>query len=84
MLLSDADFLPTTEKAIKTLMNNNVGVGVAGKGKENLFRCLPEKGVEAEWYWENRTTRMLMLHRLSDGTGELAQEMYYLHVEPKQ
>ena len=82
-LLSDADFLPATEKAIKTLMKNNVGGGEDGKGKENLFKCLPEKGVEAEWYWENETTRMLMLHRLSDGTDGPAQEKYYLHIEPK-
>lgn len=81
-LLSDADFLPTTKKAIKTLMENNVGEGQDGKGKENLFKCLPEKGVTAEWYWENKTTHMLMLHRLYDDTGELAQEIYYLHVEP--
>lgn len=83
-LLSDADFIPTTEKAIKTLMENNIGAGQDGKGKENLFKCLPEKGVEAEWYWENKTTRMLMLHKISDGIDELAQEYYYLHVEPKQ
>lgn len=82
-LLSDADFLPATEKAIKTLMKNNVGGGEDGKGKENLFKCLPGKGVEAEWYWENETTRMLMLHRLSDGTNGPAQEKYYLHIEPK-
>ncbi len=54
-----------------------------GKGKENLFKCLPEKGVEAEWYWENETSRMLMLHRLSDGADGVAQEKYYLHIEPK-
>ena len=51
--------------------------------KENLFKCLPEKGVKAELYWENPTTHMLMLHQLSDGTDELVQERYYLHVEPK-
>lgn len=81
--LSDADFLPTTQKAIKTLMENNVGKGQSAKGKENLFKCLPEKGVKAELYWENKTTRMLMLHQLSDDTDGLVQEKYYLHVEPK-
>jgi len=40
--------------------------------------------VEAEWYWEKKTTRMLMLHQLSDDTDEFVQEIYYLHVEPKQ
>ncbi len=82
--LSDSDFPQTAQKAIKTLMENNVGEGQNAKGKENLFKCLPEKGVEAEWYWENKTTRMLMLHQLSDDTDEFVQEIYYLHVEPKQ
>ena len=61
-LLSDSDFLPTTQKAINTLMENNVGEGQNAKGKETLFKCLPEEGVNAELYWENKTTRMLMLH----------------------
>lgn len=82
-LLSDSDFLPTTQKAINTLMENNVGEGQNAKGKENLFKCLPEKGVKAELYWENKTTRMLMLHQFSDDTDELTTEVYYLHVEPK-
>lgn len=64
-------------------MENNVGKGQSAKGKENLFKCLPEKGVKAELYWENKTTRMLMLHQLSDDTDGLVQEKYYLHVEPK-
>lgn len=79
-LLSDSDFLPTMQNAIKTLMENNVGKGQDAKGKENLFKCLLEKGVEAELYWENKTTRMFMLHQLSD---ELSTEEYYLHIEPK-
>ena len=82
-LLSDSDFLSTTQKAINTLMENNVGKGQNAKGKENLFKCLPEKGVKAELYWENKTTRMLMLHQFSDDADELTTEMYYLHVEPK-
>lgn len=83
-LLSDSDFLIAMQKAIKTLMDNNVGEGQNAKGKENLFKCLPKEGVEAELYWENKTTRMLMLHQLSNAPDELVQEMYYLHVEPKQ
>lgn len=82
-LLSDSDFLSTTQKAINTLMENNVGKGQDAKGKENLFKCLPQKGVEAELYWENKTTRMLMLRQLSNDTDELATEMHILHVEPK-
>lgn len=64
-------------------MENNVGKEQSAKGKENLFKCLPEKGVKAELYWKNKTTRMLMLHQLSDDTDGLVQEKYYLHVEPK-
>ena len=59
------------------------GIGQNAKGKETLFKCLPEKGVNAELYWENKTTRMLMLHRFSDDADELTPEVYYLHVEPK-
>lgn len=83
-LLSGSDFLTAAQKAIKVLMDNNVGEGQNAKGKENLFKCLPENGVEAELYWENKTTHMLMLHQLSNDSDELAQEMYYLHIEPKQ
>ncbi len=83
-LLPDSDFLATAQKAIKTLMENNVGEWQSAKGKEKLFKCLPEEGVEAELYWENKTTRMLMLHQLSNDHDELVQEMYYLYVEPKQ
>ena len=42
-LLSDADFLPATEKAIKTLMKNNVGGGEDGKGKEKPIQMSARK-----------------------------------------
>ena len=57
---------------------------IAAGGKEHLFKCLPEEGVKAELYWENKTTRILMLHQLSTDPDDLTQEKYYLHVEPKQ
>lgn len=65
------------------LMENSIGAGQNGKGKERLFKCLPEKGVVAEKYWENETTRMLMLHQLPDDIEGLTEEIYYLHIEPK-
>ena len=37
-----------------------------------------------ELYWENKTTRMMMVHQLSNDSGDLADEKYYLHIEPKQ
>lgn len=83
-LLSDSELLTEERKAIKTLMENNVGEGQGAEGKELLFKCLPEKGVEAEMYWENKTTRMLMLHQLPDDPDGLVQEKYYLHIEPKR
>lgn len=35
------------------LMENSLGTGENANGKESLFKCLPEKGVVAERYWEN-------------------------------
>lgn len=83
-LLPDSDFLITAQEAIRTLMEDNVGEGQDAKGKEKLFRCLPEKDVEAKLYWENETTRMLMLHQLSNDPDGLVPEKYYLHIEPKE
>ena len=82
--LSDSDFPAAAQKAIKTLMENNIGEGQNAGGKENLFKCLPEEGVKAELYWENKTTRILMLHQLSTDPDDLTEEKYYLHVDPKQ
>ena len=82
-LLPDAKFLPTTKKAVLTLMENSLGTGQDANGKESLFKCLPAKGVVAERYWENETTRMLMLHQLPDDIEGLSEEYYYLHIEPK-
>lgn len=43
----------------------------------------PKNDVEFDLYWENKTTRILMIHQLSNDSDELAQEKYYLHIEPK-
>ena len=82
-LLPEADFPAVASRAITTLMADNVGEGQSAKGKEQLFRCLPEAGVEAVRYWENKTTRMLLLHQRTDDPDEPVRESYYLHVEPK-
>lgn len=81
--LSHSDYMSAAQKAIKTIMETNVGNGQNAKGKESLFKCLPEKNVEAQLYWENKTSRMLMLHQIPDDSDELFQEDYYLHIEPK-
>ena len=41
-------FLPTTKKAVLTLMENSLGAGQNANGKESLFKCLTEKGVVAD------------------------------------
>lgn len=78
--LSDADLIQAQQKAIKKLMETNLGTGENVGGKAALFKCLPEQGTEAVLYWENKTTRIVMLHQLPD---EFKQEKYYLHIEPK-
>ena len=66
-------------------MEMNTGNGRDAKGKESLFKCLPEKeDIEAELYWENETTRILMLHQTPVDPDEPAEEKYYLHIEPKR
>lgn len=78
-LLTDSEFLKEAQKAIKTLM----GEGQSAAGKESLFKCLPKEGIKTELYWENKTTRMIMVHQLPDNLEELVQEKYYLHIEPR-
>lgn len=79
-----SDFIAVARKAVMTLMGTNVGAGQSAKGKESLFKCLPEKDVEAELYWENKTSRMIMLHKIPGNPDDLTLENYYLHIEPKQ
>lgn len=78
--LSKSDFLAEAQKSIKTLMKNNLGDGQKADGEESLFKCLPDN-VKAELFWENKTTRMLLLHQLP---SELAEEKYFLHIESKE
>lgn len=78
--MSDADLIKAQQKAIMKLMETNIGPGESAEGKAALFRCLPEKEIEAMKYWENKTTRILMVRQLP---GEFTLEKYYLHIEPK-
>lgn len=80
--LPHADFMTTARKAITTLMETNIGPGQNAAGKASLFKCLPDDDVEALLYWENKTTRILMLHQLPSDPDHLPQENYYLHLEP--
>ncbi len=83
-LLPHADYMTDARKAIKTLMETNIGIGQPGKGKEHLFKCLPEKNTEAELYWENNSSRIIMLHQIPGEEDDPMQEKYYLHIEPKR
>ena len=82
--LPHSDYMSEAQKAIRMLMETNVGDGLSAIGKERLFRCLPEKEVEGVLYWENKTSRIMMVHQVPAESDEQLQEMYYLHIEPKQ
>lgn len=79
--LPEADFALTSKQAATTLMKNNVGEGQSATGKKELFKCLTGNNDEPVLYWENKTTRILMLHRPADAENGIA-EVYYLHLEP--
>ena len=78
----DFNIFSLGEKKVEIMVEDkgyrNVSISVAS-GKIEI-----EEGVKAELYWENKTTRILMLHQLSTAPDDLTQEKYYLHVEPKQ
>lgn len=77
--LSDEDFLSFSKEALIRLMKENIGDGISSQGKTDLFKCIPE-GTQSERVWENKTTRIVLLHDLpSDST----LEEYYLLVEAK-
>ena len=62
-------------------MADNIGQAQNATGKTGLFKCLPSEDVEALKFWENKTTRLLLLHKLPD--EEYGLEKYYLHFEAK-
>lgn len=78
--LPAADFLSVAQEALTKLMADNIGQAQSASGKVGAFKCLPSEGVEAIEFWENKTTRVLLLHRLPDENG---LEKYYLHFEAK-
>ncbi len=68
------------QKGLSRLMSDNAGQPQSIAGKVDSFKCLPTEGVEAIKFWENTTTRILLLHKLPDDDSP---EKYYLHIEPK-
>ncbi len=79
--IPEEEFLPIKQEALIKLMADNVGQGESAYGKTKSFKCLPSEGVEAMKYWENNTTRILLIHKLPD--KDYGLEKYYLHFEAK-
>lgn len=77
--LSYDTFLPISRDALIKLMRENIGEGKSAKDKIQSFNCIPER-VDGELFWENKTTRVLLLHELPSDTS---LEGYYLLVEAK-
>lgn len=78
-LSGDSQYSYMQEALIK-LMADNVGQAQSADGKLTLFKCIPSDGFEAIKYWENKTTRILLLHQLP---ADDVREKYYLHFESK-
>ncbi len=79
--LSDEKLYSYQQEALIKLMADNIGQAQNATGKTGLFKCLPSEDVEALKFWENKTTRLLLLHKLPD--EEYGLEKYYLHFEAK-
>ncbi|MCM1138770.1 MAG: DUF4377 domain-containing protein [Muribaculum sp.] len=78
--LSEAEFLPVSRDALIELMTDNIGQAQSPSGKVETFKCLPSESVEAINFWENKTTRILLLLSTPD---EYGFQDYYLHFESK-
>ena len=78
-ILPDDKFLSISRDVLIQLMRENIGEGASAKNQIQSFNCVPE-GVEGELFWENKTTRILLLHELPSDTS---LEEYYLLVEAK-
>lgn len=78
--LSGDDELQGIQDALIRLMTDNIGQAQSAAGRLTSFKCLPPEGFEAIKYWENKTTRIILLHQLPDDD---VREKYYLHIESK-
>ena len=78
-ILPDDKFLSISRDVLIQLMRENIGDGKSIKDRIQSFNCVPE-GVEGDLFWENETTRILLLHELPSDT---ALEEYYLLIEAK-
>lgn len=76
----ETEFLPISRNALIKLMTDNVGQAQSPSGKVDSFKCLLSKGDEALNYWENKTTRILLMLSAPD---EYGLQDYYLHFESK-
>lgn len=78
--MSGAEQYTYMQDALTELMTENIGQAQSAADKIALFKCLPTKRFEAIKYWENKTTRILLLHQLPEDD---VREKYYLHIEAK-
>ncbi len=77
---SNEESLAYQQEALTKLMTDNIGQAQTA-GKTESFKCLPTEGIEAIKFWENKTTRILLLHKIPD--EDYGREKYYLHFEAK-
>lgn len=78
---SNEESLAYQQEALTKLMTDNIGQAQTAAGKTESFKCLPTEGIEAIKFWENKTTRILLLHKIPD--EDYGREKYYLHFEAK-
>ena len=78
--LTGTEMLSYMHDALIKLMTDNIGQGQSAAGKLALFKCLPTYDFEALKFWENKTTRIILLHKLPNDD---IMEKYYLHFESK-
>ncbi len=77
----NANGLSDMQESLIKLMTDNIGQPQSATGKTGQFKCIPSEGVEAIKFWENKTTRILLLHQLP--VEDSRREKYYLHCESK-
>lgn len=73
------EFLSISKDVLRKLMKENIGEGRSAENLTGEFKCIPA-GMNAEEFWENKTTRILLLHELH---SDYHDEAYHLHVESK-
>lgn len=77
--LPEEENIAIAQASLQSLMEKNIGTGELPDAKVEQFKGLPDDA-KAEWFWENGTTRILLLHRQP---SDVVEERYFLHIESK-